>query len=274
MLLTDEGVLVMTAAQPVSRVESVDLSPPPFDLPRRSALFLDLDGTLAPIMPRPDDVGPDPDRARLLGRLRVAFEDRVAVVSGRALADLDYILGGGVPAIAAVHGLVRRGADGVIAAREPHHGLEDARRILGELAHCERGLLFEDKGLSVALHYRAAPNCADAVIEAAERLSQATGLVLQLGDMVAELRTPGADKGAAVTAFIREAPFVGATPVFIGDDLTDEDGFKAARRLGGFGVLVGEVRPTEARYHLADHTAVYRWLEDLCSPQVVFGVHA
>jgi hypothetical protein len=64
------------------------------------------------------------------------------------------------------------------------------------------------------------------VIEAAERLSQATGLVLQLGDMVAELRTPGADKGAAVTAFMREAPFVGATPVFIGDDLTDEDGFK------------------------------------------------
>lgn len=178
----------MTAAQPVSRAESVDLPPPPFDLPRRSALFLDLDGTLAPIMPRPDDVGPDPGRARLIARLREVFEDRVAVVSGRALPDLDHILSGGVTAIAAVHGLVRRTADGAVTSREPHAGLEDARRILGELAHCEHGLLFEDKGLSVALHYRNAPACAEAVIEAAERLSQATGLVLQLGDMVAELQ--------------------------------------------------------------------------------------
>jgi len=256
----------MTVAQPVARLESVDLPPPPFDLPRRTALFLDLDGTLAPIMPRPDDVGPDPRRAAILAGLREAFEDRVAVVSGRALPDLDHILGGGVPAIAAVHGLVRRAADGVIADRPPHAGLEHARRILGELAHCERGLLFEDKSLSVALHYRNAPACAEAVIEAAERLAQATGLVLQLGDMVAELRTPGADKGAAVRAFLREPPFTGATPVFIGDDLTDEDGFVAAKRLGGFGVLVGELRPTEARYRLTDTEAVARWLESLCAP--------
>ena len=264
----------MTATQTVSRPESVDLPPPPFDLPRRCALFLDLDGTLAPIMPRPDDVGPDPRRARMLARLRQAFGDRVAVVSGRALPDLDHILDRGVPAIAAVHGLVRRSADGVIVDREPHAGLEDARRILGELAHCERGLLFEDKGLSVALHYRNAPTCAEAVIEAAERLSQATGLVLQLGDMVAELRTPGADKGAAVRAFLREAPFIGAAPVFIGDDLTDEDGFTAAKRLGGFGVLVGQARPTEARYRLESTQAVFQWLEGLCAPMGVMGATA
>lgn len=264
----------MTAAQTVSRLESVDLPPPPFDLSRRSALFLDLDGTLAPIMPRPDDVGPDPRRARMLARLRETFGGRVAVVSGRALSDLDHILGDGVPAIGAVHGLVRRSADGIIADREPHPGLEDARRILGELAHCERGLLFEDKGLSVALHYRNAPGCAEAVIEAAERLSQATGLVLQLGDMVAELRTPGADKGAAVRAFLREAPFIGASPVFIGDDLTDEDGFTAAKRLGGFGILVGAARPTEARYRLENTQAVFQWLEGLCAPAAVFGATA
>jgi trehalose 6-phosphate phosphatase len=266
MLLTDEGVLAMTAAHTVSRLESVDLPPPPVDVPRRCALFLDLDGTLAPIMPRPDDVGPDPRRARVLARLREAFEDRVAVVSGRALTNLDYILGGAIPAIGAVHGLVRRTADGQVIEREPHAGLADARRILVELAHCERGLLFEDKGLSVALHYRNAPSCAEAVIEAGERLSQSTGLVLQLGDMVVELRTPGADKGAAVTAFLREAPFLGSTPVFIGDDLTDEDGFAAANRLGGFGILVGQRRPTEARYSLADTEAVFKWLEGLSAP--------
>ena len=256
----------MTAAHTVSRQESVVLPPPPVDPPRRLALFLDLDGTLAPIMPRPDDVGPDPRRARVLGRARDALEGRLAVVSGRALTNLDYILGGAVPAIGAVHGLVRRGAGGEVIEREPHPGLADARRVLVELAHCERGLLFEDKGLSVALHYRNAPSCAEAVIEAAERLSQATGLVLQLGDMVAELRTPGADKGAAVTAFLREAPFLGATPVFVGDALTDEDGFAAVNRLGGFGVLVGQPRPTEARYRLEDTEAVFRWLEGFSAP--------
>jgi trehalose 6-phosphate phosphatase len=128
MLLSYKGVLAMAVAQPVSRSESVDLPSPPLDLPRRAALFLDLDGTLVPIMPRPDDVGPDPRRARLLARLREALEDRVAVVSGRALEDLDHILGGGVTAIAAVHGLVRRGADGVIAAPSRIAGLADARR--------------------------------------------------------------------------------------------------------------------------------------------------
>lgn len=264
----------MTAAQTVSRPESVDLPPPPVDLAPRTALFLDLDGTLAPIMPRPDDVGPDARRARVLTRLRAALEDRVAVVSGRALSNLDFILDGGVTAIGAVHGLVRRTADGRVLEREPHPGLADARRTLVELAHCERGLLFEDKGLSVALHYRNAPACAEAVIEAGERLSQATGLVLQLGDMVVELRTPGADKGAAVTAFLREAPFLGAKPVFIGDDLTDEDGFAAASRLGGFGVLVGEPRPTEARFRLADTRAVFDWLEGLAAAQGVVGVTA
>ena len=264
----------MTAAHTVSRPESNDLTAPPVDLPRRTALFLDLDGTLAPIMPRPDDVGPDPRRARILTRLRAAFEDRVAIVSGRALSNLDFILCDGVTAIGAVHGLVRRTADGRVLEREPHAGIADARRMLVELAHCERGLLFEDKGLSVALHYRNAPACAEAVIEAGERLSQATGLVLQLGDMVVELRTPGADKGAAVAAFLREAPFLGAKPVFIGDDLTDEDGFAAASRLGGFGVLVGEPRPTAAQFRLADTEAVFAWLEGLAAAQSVAEVTA
>jgi trehalose 6-phosphate phosphatase len=84
--------------------------------------------------------------------------------------------------------------------------------------------------------------------------------VLQLGDMVAELRTPGQDKGKAVSAFLREAPFNGAAPVFIGDDLTDEDGFAAAARLGGYGVLVGPERPTQATYRLNDFSAVLAWL--------------
>jgi trehalose 6-phosphate phosphatase len=222
-------------------------------------LFLDLDGTLAPIMPRPEQVGPDARRAALLDELTRVLDGRVAVVSGRGLEDLDRILEDRVKYVAAVHGLVRRGAHGVDRV-QPHPDLEHARDVLRDLARSDRGLLFEDKGLSVALHYRNVPSAADAVIEAAERLGQSSHLVVQLGDMVAELRTPGQDKGKSVAAFLREAPFDGATPVFVGDDLTDEDGFAAAARLGGYGVLVGPERPTQAAYRLNDFNAVLDWL--------------
>jgi trehalose 6-phosphate phosphatase len=222
-------------------------------------LFLDLDGTLAPIMPRPEQVGPDARRAALLDDLTRALDGRVAVVSGRGLDDLDRILEDRVKYVAAVHGLVRRGAHGIDRV-QPHPDLEHARDVLRDLARSDRGLLFEDKGLSVALHYRNVPSAADAVIEAAERLGQSSHLVVQLGDMVAELRTPGQDKGKSVAAFLREAPFDGATPVFVGDDLTDEDGFAAAARLGGYGVLVGPERPTQAAYRLNDFNAVLDWL--------------
>jgi trehalose 6-phosphate phosphatase len=222
-------------------------------------LFLDLDGTLAPIMPRPEQVGPDAHRAALLDDLTRALEGRVAVVSGRAQEDVDRNLERRVSAVAAVHGLVRPGAHGVERAA-PHADLDHVREVLRDLARGDKDLLFEDKGLSVALHYRNVPSAADAVIEAAERLARSSELVLQLGDMVAELRTPGQDKGKSVAAFLREAPFEGATPVFVGDDLTDEDGFAAAARLGGFGVLVGPERPTQAAYRLNDFNAVFAWL--------------
>ena len=249
----------MTAFGSVVRHASTDLPPPPVALPPHAALFLDLDGTLAPIMPRPEQVGPDARRAALLDDLTRALDGRLAVVSGRALEDIDRILEDRVKYVAAVHGLVRRGVHGVDRT-PPHPDLDHARDVLRELARSDRGLLFEDKTLSVALHYRNVPSAADAVIEAAERLAQGSHLVLQLGDMVAELRTPGQDKGKSVSAFLREAPFDGATPVFIGDDLTDEDGFAAAARLGGYGVLVGPERPTQAAYRLNDCDAVLGWL--------------
>lgn len=250
----------MTAFGSVVRRAPSDLPPPPLALPPRAALFLDLDGTLAPIMPRPEQVGPDARRAALLDALSRALDGRLAVVTGRALEDVDRILEDRVKFVAAVHGLVRRGVNGVDRAR-PHPDLDHARDVLRDLARGDKGLLFEDKDLSVGLHYRNAPSAADAVIEAAERLARASDLMLQLGDMVAELRTPGQDKGKAVSAFLREAPFEGATPVFVGDDLTDEDGFTAAARLGGYGVLVGpSERPTQASYRLNDFNAVLDWL--------------
>jgi trehalose 6-phosphate phosphatase len=118
----------------------------------------------------------------------------------------------------------------------------------------------EDKTLGLAVHFRNAPEREGEVVDICRRVAATTGLVLQLGSMVAELRTPGADKGASVRAFMAEAPFHGATPVFVGDDLTDEDGFAAAAELGGYGVLVGEGRETSARYRLDSVDAVLKWI--------------
>ena len=261
----EEGRLVMATAGSNARQQPHDLPPPPAFPPASAALFLDLDGTLAPIMSRPEQVGPDKRRAMLMKRLAATLNGRVAVVSGRALDDLDRILERGVTPIAAVHGLVRRDADGHVVASAPHAGIPDARQLLRDLARCDKGLQFEDKGVSVALHYRNAPGAGEAVIEAAERIARTTSLVLQLGDMVVELRTPGQDKGQSVAAFLRERPFTGSTPIFVGDDLTDEDGFAAATRLGGYGILVGDMRSTAATYRLKNTAAVSAWLEGVAT---------
>ena len=236
------------------------LAPPPtLDL-TTSALFADLDGTLAPIEPTPGDVGPDRQRARLLGRLSRALSGRLAVISGRGLADLDRVLGACVSAVAAAHGLVRRTADGRLVGAQATLP-EAARAAFLALGCANPALLMEDKGPAIALHYRAAPDAGPACEAAARRLADRYGLGLQRGRMVVELRAPGRTKADAVTAFMAEPPFAGARPVFLGDDLTDEDGFAAAQGLGGYGVIVGRRRPTAARFALPNVEAALAWLE-------------
>lgn len=225
------------------------------------ALFLDLDGTLAPIAARPQDVRPDPRRTSLIERLATALDGRLAIISGRTLDDVDRILEGRVLPVAAVHGLVRRKADGVLDAASPHPALAEATAAFRLAAQADPGLLVEEKGRSVALHYRQAPAQAGLARRVAQRLARDTGLTLQDGDMVAELRTPGADKGDSVRAFMAEVPFVGKRPVFLGDDATDEAGFAAAEALGGFGVLVGPARPTRAARRIEAVEPALAWLE-------------
>lgn len=234
-------------------------APPPALDPSRTALFLDLDGTLAPIAHQPDAVAPSNELTRLLKSAALRLHGRLAVISGRSLADIDRILEGAVTPAAAVHGLVRRNAKGAILTMPPHPGLNFARDALDRLTD-RPGILLEDKRLALAVHYRKAPEAEEAVLAVCRSLAATTGLVLQLGRMVAELRTPGADKGDSVHAFMAEQPFAGALPVFVGDDLTDEDGFAAAAALGGYGVLVGEDRDSAARHRLPDVEAVLGWL--------------
>jgi len=235
-------------------------APKPLRL-KEAALFLDLDGTLAPIAARPQDVRPDPHRTRLLEHLNAGLAGRLAVVTGRTLADVDRILEGRITCVAAVHGLVRRNCDGSLQEPPPHPRLGRAIQALHDFAGRDSGLIVEEKGASVALHFRLARQHAGDARALARRLAAETGLALQDGDMVEELRTPGPTKGDSIRAFMQDRLFTGADPVFVGDDITDEHGFEEVVRLGGFGVLVGPPRATHARYALAGVDAVMAWLE-------------
>jgi trehalose 6-phosphate phosphatase len=224
-----------------------------------ASLFLDLDGTLVGFQNDPGAVSADADCRAILAAGQARLDGRLAILSGRSIASIDEVLGGGVLSVAGVHGLQRRTAAGVVET-PPHPALRRAADALEVFAQAERGLRVERKGQSVALHYRQAPSARDAVVELVERIADAADLEVQHGSMVAEIRTPGPDKGSALRAFMADAPFAGTRPIFIGDDLTDEAGFVAAQALGGAGVLVGASRATAAKGRLANADAVRRWV--------------
>ncbi len=234
---------------------------PPLPHRPQSALFLDLDGTLAPIEATPGAVGPDRDRTRLLRRLVERFNGRVAILSGRSIAEVDRILQGAVVSVAGVHGLERRSSRGDVTGVQSDPALERVAETLECFAKGQRGLLVENKGRSVALHYRAHPPAEEACLDIGRRLAAVHGLQIQEGRMVIELRTPGPDKGGSLELFMAAKPFAGAIPIMVGDDLTDEHAFRTAEALGGWSVLVGDPRPSAALYRLPDPAAVLAWLE-------------
>jgi trehalose 6-phosphate phosphatase len=135
------------------------------------------------------------------------------------------------------------------------------RHEAGLLAERHPGVLIEDKGVNLALHWRAAPHAAASLTQLAEsHLLHLPGYRLQPGDHVVELVPADVDKGRAMHTLMSAAPFTGRTPVFVGDDLTDEFGFAAAHAAGGWSVVVGEREPTQAQYRLDDTKAVHDWL--------------
>ncbi len=231
------------------------------------ALFLDLDGTLYDLAETPDGVPPDPAVARLLDNLCAHFGGAVAVVSGRGLADIDRLVWPFRGPAAALHGLVRRGPDhSLVELPVDRAALQAVAGALRRLAEAHPRLLVEDKGRAIALHYRRAPDLEKAVQEAArDAVAPYAGrLVLQPGKMVVEVRPEGADKGVAVAAFLEAPPFSGRRPVMVGDDLTDEHGFAAAKAAGGLAIRVGQdERPSAATHRLPDVAALRRWLAGL-----------
>lgn len=239
-----------------------DRAPPPPRFARDWCFFLDVDGTLVDIAAHPDAVTVEPATRELLCDLEDAAGGALALVSGRRLIDLDRLFAPTRFACAGQHGAERRCANGsLVLTGGGGASLPGVAAHLRELATAMPGLLVEDKGLTLSVHYRQAPDRADEARSLAARARDALGrdFVVEHGKMVFEIRAGGHDKGAAIAAFMREAPFAGRMPVFIGDDVSDEPGFAAINARGGLSLKVGG-GITQARFGLPDAAAVRLWL--------------
>jgi trehalose 6-phosphate phosphatase len=225
------------------------------------ALFLDFDGTLLHLQDDPAAVRADHALLALLRSCAARLEGALAIISGRSLATLDARLAPERFPAAGLHGLERRDFSG--NTRSEGADVAQLRRLASALAAAMEEMpmtLLEDKGASLALHWRRAPAHAAAVRGLAAQALHQLGPRYRLleGNCVVELVPAVASKGHAVRAFLQEAPFRGRRPVFVGDDITDLDGFAAARESGGVAIAVGT--RVSGDFRLADAGAVRAWL--------------
>lgn len=231
----------------------------------RLAIFTDFDGTLVEIAETPDSIEVPADLAEQIERLSEDFDHAFAVLTGREIADVDRYLSPLQLPIAGAHGAQRRRADGTIEDVDSELAIE-AEAIAQELealAIANPELILEAKEGAVALHFRQAPELEDQVrLAMEEALIDHSHFTLVPGKMVLEARPVGFDKGEALRAFMQEEPFLGRTPIFIGDDRTDEDAFRVAQELGGIGIKLGP-GDTVARMRIADVASVYALLHGL-----------
>ncbi|GAB2782320.1 trehalose-phosphatase [Halomonas shantousis] len=226
------------------------------------ALFLDLDGTLSPLMAKPTDVVLEMHLLELLSSLHEQLNGALAIVSGRSIENLSQLLSPLELPLAGQHGAERHDSVNGYSLNEPDHDtLKKAREELSRFLEAHPDLELEDKGASLALHYRNAPDKLEVIERQLQHLRSTLGETLTMhgGKFVFELRTTSCNKGEAIHQFMKEAPFASRTPVFIGDDLTDEDGFAAVNALDGYSIKVGE-GDTRAMYRLKDPEAVEAWL--------------
>jgi trehalose 6-phosphate phosphatase len=213
---------------------------PPF---HRAALLLDMDGTLIDLAPAPDAVTVPSGLPDTLIALRKALGGALAIVTGRPIETVDRLFGDAPGAVAGEHGGAIRHAAGAAIERvdlpsPSAHWLAAAETLV----QSHPGALLERKARGFALHYRAAPEARDVFHSALTALlATAPGFELHPAHMLWEVRPLGADKGRAVAALMQRPPFAGRLPIFIGDDVTDEDGMREARKRGGAGYRVDAV---------------------------------
>lgn len=220
----------------------------------RLAIFTDFDGTLVDLAATPDSISVPADMGMMLEAVSRDLDGAFAIISGRPIHDLDHHLAHVPLAAAGSHGAERRLADGSSIGIPEEVGA-DAREIAARLEQFvarHPGLLLEVKPAAVALHYRQAPQLHGESLAAMRTVLEAiSGFSIVEGKMVVEARPRDVSKGLAIAAFMQEMPFRGRTPVFFGDDVTDEDGFRAVQELGGVGIKVGPGE-TVARLRIED----------------------
>ncbi|MCA6115666.1 trehalose-phosphatase [Bradyrhizobium sp. WSM 1738] len=209
----------------------------------QSAILLDIDGTLLDLMPTPREVWVPPGLAKTLKRLLKRTDGALALVSGRSLNDIDLIFAPDVfPAVGGHGAEMRIEVDSeAVAAHAPPMDKELKRR-LAAIAKLSPGILLEDKGYSLALHYRLAPH-AEKAIYAAVSLIRAdlpnAPIEVLPGKCVCEIKHSGFTKASGVRELMTREPFKGRRPFFIGDDVTDESVFAIMPDLDGLAFSVG-----------------------------------
>ncbi len=228
----------------------------------RWALFLDFDGTLVELASTPEAIVVPSRLPALLQALSSRFSGALALVTGRSLCNLDRHLGMAFPA-AGQHGAQWRFAPDQLPRERHEPALEAVRRRVHELTKAWPGLVVEDKGATLAVHYRAVPEAGLPVRAALEDFARASAGALEViaGKSVCEIRPAGADKGAALETFLSTPPFAGRLPLMLGDDVTDEAGFAAALRAGGAAIKVGEGESL-APWRLPAPSSVRSWLSE------------
>jgi trehalose 6-phosphate phosphatase len=226
------------------------------------AWFFDVDGTLVEIASSPASVIVHDELPDLIAQLHFLSGGAVSLITGRAVADVDRFLPMPGISVAGQHGLELRTADGTfIPASSVDVDLQDVTAALEDAAARHPGLLVEFKGESIALHYRNVPRLAGYAHRLMRSLREryAPDFAVRKGKRVVELIHHSADKGAAIRKLMKTEPFKGRTPVFLGDDVTDESGFAVVNELSGVSIKVGP-GPTLASWRLNDVSAVREWL--------------
>jgi len=250
----------MTAAKPMQRMpETLN--------PGTIGLFLDVDGTLLDIAPRPEAVKVTAELLRDLAAAEAALDGALALVSGRTIAELDRLFAPLRLAASGVHGAELRRPDGAVTRLAAGQLGDDAWDKLCRLLAEFPGSFAENKGVSFAVHYPDPGTAADRLETALRSLmgriaTRGEPLQLIAGHAVFELQLCGFDKGRAIRRFMQRAPFVGRRPVFIGDDKIDQAGFETAAKLGGLAYAVGIDMPGVSG-KFANPDAVRAWLHEL-----------
>lgn len=225
------------------------------------AFFFDVDGTLATLQSRPEEVFiPETVIASLDGLSRLS-DGALALVSGRPISELDALISPLHLPLAGIHGAERRDADNHLTrCTLPYETITALTSLLKQQMASMPGTQLEIKGIAFALHYRRAAHFQQQIQALAESVTgKFPELTLQPGKCVVEIKPKGVNKGAAIAEFMQQAPFMDRIPVFIGDDLTDEAAFVKVNAMNGISVKVGEGQ-TEAAYRLPDVAAVSQWL--------------